>query len=101
MHVHSCRNANLEVQNHYSVHVVFHTVLAGAYIRHYREVSVLNKYSVAPNSGKERELQLCLPPFSLQEMHVLKSSMGRKKEHYPDPNRKVSPKAQTLTLLSK
>ena len=31
--MHSCRNANLEVQNHYSVHVVFHTVLAGAYIR--------------------------------------------------------------------
>ena len=93
----SCRNANLSVQIYYSSHVVFHTVRAGAYIRHTRDVSVLNKYVIAPNSGKAREVQICLPPSSLQQLHVLKNSLERKNEHCPDLSRKDSPKTQTFS----
>ena len=58
-------------------------------LRHNKEisrVSVANKYSKAPNLRKAREVRLTLSPSYLHQRYVLKSIMGRKSEHCPDPN---------------
>ena len=49
----SCRNTNFEVEIHYPSHVVPHMVRADAYIRHTKEVSVLNTVS-SPTQQSER-----------------------------------------------
>ena len=43
--------------------------------------------NTAPNSGKAREVYLSMPPTSLQQTYVL--SLGRKSEHFPDPDETV------------
>ena len=53
------------------------------------QVSVVNKYSKAPNLYKERELKLTFPPSYLQQWYVLKSIVGRKTKHCPDPSETV------------
>ena len=47
---------------------------------------VVNKYSKEPNSRKESEVHFSRPPSYLHQRHILKSSLGRKREHCPDPN---------------
>ena len=53
------------------------------YTREISQVSVVNKYS------KAKELNLTLPPSYLHQWCVLKSSVGRKSKHCPDPCKTV------------
>ena len=57
--------------------------------REISQVSVVNKYSKAPNLCKAKELNLTLPPSYLHQWCVLKSSVGRKSKHCPDPSKTV------------
>ena len=56
--------------------------------REFSQLSVMNKYGKEPNSRKVIEVHPSLPPSYLHHRYVLKSSMGRKSKHCPDPNSK-------------
>ena len=57
--------------------------------REISQVTFVHKYSKAANLCKARELNLTLPPSYLHQWGVLKSSVGRKSKHCPDPSEAV------------
>ena len=54
--------------------------------REFLQLFVINKYSKELNFRKASGLYLSWPPLYLHQRYVLKSSLGTKSKHYPDPN---------------
>ena len=52
------------------------------------QLRIILRVNLRP-SGKAREVHLSLLPCSLQQLQVLKSSLGRESEHCPGPNETV------------
>ena len=68
-------------------------------VKEISQISVVNKYSKAPDSGEAREVYLSSHVAACP--HVLKISLGRKSEHCLNPKLRRSIKRQTMNFQVK